>query len=71
MYVFALHVCLILMRPDESLGFPWTGVSGAFALPHGSWESNLGPLQEGKVLLAISLAPGVPITKTITVLFVC
>lgn len=45
--VFCLHVfmCILCMqclwRPEESSGFPWTGVTDGCELPCGYWESNL------------------------------
>ncbi|EDL12864.1 mCG1036279 [Mus musculus] len=38
--------CLVLMDPEEGIGFPRTEVKDCYGLPCGSWRLNLGPLCE-------------------------
>lgn len=38
-------------RPEEGVRFPGTGVADRCELPHGFWESHLGPLAEQPVIL--------------------
>lgn len=58
MCVSALPACAnVLLVPavpveeGEDVGTPATGVLGAYELPCGYWQWNLGPLQDQQVLL--------------------
>lgn len=47
---FLLHACVpctawCLLRSEENVGIPGTGVTDVWELPCGCWEPNLGPLQ--------------------------
>ena len=46
----SLHVWC-LQRPEEDTGFHAIKVTGVYEPPCGSWEPDLGPLQEQQVLL--------------------
>ena len=43
-YVHWYFVCMCVW--GKGLGSPETGVTDSFELPGGSWELNLGPLEE-------------------------
>jgi hypothetical protein len=51
-YVTCMHVCMYvyhmqvrcLLRPEEGIGGPGTGVTDSCEPPRGCWEMNLGPL---------------------------
>jgi hypothetical protein len=45
------HVCVVFMRPEESVGSPGTGGIDSCELPCGCWELNLGLLEVQPALL--------------------
>lgn len=56
-WVFCLYICLFsicvpcLWRPEEGVELIRTGVIDRWKLPHGCWESDLGPLKNHSVIL--------------------
>lgn len=42
-----------VLRPEEDVGFPGTGIVDSCELPCGCWELNLSPLEEQPVLLTV------------------
>jgi len=45
------HVCLVLQKSQEGIGFPGTAVTGGYELPYGWQELSVVPLWEQQVLL--------------------
>lgn len=50
-FVCALYVFLVCLRPEEGIRILGTGVTGCGELPCGYWEENLHALREHPVLL--------------------
>ena len=42
---------MVVMKPQESIITPGTGITDSCKLPCGGWELNLGPWAEQSVLL--------------------
>lgn len=61
-YACVHHLCAWCMwRPEEGIGAPGTGVTGAACKPPcGCWELSPGFLQEQQVLLTTKPAPQPP-----------
>ena len=47
---------LCLLRSEEGIGSPRTGITDGCESPGGRWELNFGPLQEQQVLLIAELS---------------